>query len=99
MKYCAKCGNELMNDAVVCPKCGCSADFEKNQSSANQTNGYAIAGFICSFFILLLGWIFVGIGLNKTNKIDEKGKGFAIAAIAISTAIFLISFISIMASI
>ena len=29
MKYCAKCGNELMNDAVVCPKCGCSADFEK----------------------------------------------------------------------
>lgn len=23
MKYCSKCGNELMDEAVICPKCGC----------------------------------------------------------------------------
>lgn len=23
MKYCSKCGNELMDEAVVCPQCGC----------------------------------------------------------------------------
>lgn len=26
MKYCSKCGNELFDDAVICPKCGCMAD-------------------------------------------------------------------------
>lgn len=25
MKYCSKCGNELMDEAVICPKCGCPA--------------------------------------------------------------------------
>ncbi len=24
MKYCEKCGAEIMDEAVVCPKCGCS---------------------------------------------------------------------------
>ena len=23
MKYCTKCGNELFDEAVICPKCGC----------------------------------------------------------------------------
>ena len=22
MKFCTKCGNELLDDAVICPKCG-----------------------------------------------------------------------------
>lgn len=97
MKYCSKCGNELLDDAMVCPKCGCAADYEKvntySQSTTSQTNGFAIAGFVCSFFIPLLGWIFGGIGLNKSNQLDGKGKGFAIAAIAIATAVFLFWFI------
>ncbi len=25
MKYCSKCGNELLDEAVICPKCGCPA--------------------------------------------------------------------------
>lgn len=23
MKYCSKCGNELFDEAIICPKCGC----------------------------------------------------------------------------
>lgn len=26
MKYCQHCGNELVDEAIVCPKCGCSVD-------------------------------------------------------------------------
>ena len=26
MKYCSKCGAELLDDAVICPKCGCSTN-------------------------------------------------------------------------
>lgn len=25
MKYCTKCGNELVDEAAICPKCGCFA--------------------------------------------------------------------------
>ena len=26
MKYCVKCGNELHDEAVICPKCGCAVE-------------------------------------------------------------------------
>lgn len=29
MKYCAHCGNELLDEAVICPKCGCRAENNK----------------------------------------------------------------------
>lgn len=28
MKYCSKCGNELVDEAVICTKCGCSVSIE-----------------------------------------------------------------------
>lgn len=29
MKYCAKCGHELRDDAILCPNCGCLVQAEK----------------------------------------------------------------------
>ena len=26
MKYCTKCANELLDEAVICPKCGCPTE-------------------------------------------------------------------------
>lgn len=34
MKYCNKCGNQLMDEAVMCPKCG--DVIEKMQSTEEQ---------------------------------------------------------------
>jgi hypothetical protein len=54
-------------------------------------NGMAIAGFVCSFFVPLLGLIFSWIalaGMGKTG--NEEGKGLAIAGLVIS--IVLMSF-------
>ncbi len=85
MKYCEKCGKELMDEAVVCPYCGCSTETNKQ----SETNSMAIAGFVCSFFIPLLGWIFGALGLKKSKE-TGKGRGFSIAAIAISTVSFIV---------
>lgn len=30
MKYCAKCGKEIMDEAVICPNCGCAPEETKN---------------------------------------------------------------------
>ena len=94
MKYCEKCGNELMDEAVICPKCGCVTGELPNSTAdtrAPQGNGMAVAGFVCSFFIPLLGWIFGGIGLGKAAKLGGKGRGLSIAALIIATVLFFIS--------
>jgi Domain of unknown function (DUF4190) len=54
------------------------------------TNGMAIAGFVCSFFIPILGIIFSAIGLGQCKRRGQKGKGFAIAGLAISILTILI---------
>ena len=90
--FCKNCGNEVSDKAVVCPKCGCSTSnfTAKNTPVVEDKNGIAIAGFVCSFFIPLLGWIFGGIGLARANKRNGKFKGFSIAAIVIATVMFFL---------
>ena len=31
MKFCSKCGKEIMEEAVICPGCGCAVESEKKQ--------------------------------------------------------------------
>lgn len=90
--YCKNCGKEVVDEAVVCPHCGVQlGSFAKEEKITPQKNGMAVAGFVCSFFIPLLGFIFGGIGLSRANKRGGKGKGFSIAALAISAAMFFVN--------
>lgn len=54
------------------------------------TNGWAIAGFVSSFFIPILGIIFSAIGLGQIKRTGQKGRGLAIAGIVISILSILI---------
>lgn len=60
-----------------------------------DANGMAIAGFVCSFFVPLVGVVLSAIGLSRVKKnITTKGRGLAIAGLVISIvglAIWLIS--------
>ena len=39
MKFCSKCGNELFDEAVVCPKCGCATgDTASRRGKVNNPN-------------------------------------------------------------
>lgn len=100
MKYCIHCGCEVVDDASVCLKCGSElsvpSTYKKSKSSYSfdgGKNGFAIAGFVCSFFIPLLGWILGGIGLNRANSTYGKGKGLSIAAIIIASAMFVFNMV------
>jgi len=37
MKYCSHCGAEIMDEAVVCPHCGCAVDTKKKSNHGLQT--------------------------------------------------------------
>jgi hypothetical protein len=58
-------------------------------------NGMAIAGGVCSFFFSILGLIFSIIGFNQIKTSGEKGRGLAIAGIAISAASIVLTVIAI----
>ena len=92
--FCKYCGAETEEDAVVCTTCGRwikdipSSELEKEEKELLQGNGMAVAGFVCSFLVPILGWIFGGIGLSRSAKRKGKGKGLSIAAIVIATIMF-----------
>ncbi|MBQ7368879.1 MAG: zinc-ribbon domain-containing protein [Clostridia bacterium] len=91
--YCKNCGANLDNQAVVCPYCGVATDnlyAVPVEEAKKEGNGMALAGFICSFFVPLLGWIFGGIGLSRAKKREGKGKGFSIAALVIASVMFFV---------
>lgn len=91
--YCTKCGAEINDEAVICPNCGCATSNytpTTNVKEEPNSNGIAVAGFICSFFVPLLGWIFGGVGLARANKRNGKGKGLSIASIVIASIMFFV---------
>lgn len=87
--FCKNCGKEINDNAVICPYCGVAtgknmpAASGSERSTGSSTNGFAIAGFVLSFFIPLLGLIFSIVGLRKADECGS-GRGLAIAGIVIS---------------
>ncbi len=97
--FCRYCGKELSEDAYLCTNCGNLVKDLPVQTTVEQTpqtNGMAVAGFVCSFFIPLLGWIFGGVGISRSAKRNGKGRGLSIAALVISTVSFVINFVVLM---
>lgn len=71
MKFCTKCGKEMMDEAIVCPNCGCSASLGQKEFDAPSI-GFAILGF----FIPLIGLILYLVWKDKTPlKAKSAGKG------------------------
>ena len=62
VKHCEKCGNELFDEAVMCPKCGCSAgksqtEKQRDEQAKNQIKSaiFILAGIaILVIFVLLV---------------------------------------------
>lgn len=72
-----------------------AVQFEPAEPAEKKVNGWAIAGFVLSFFgcfgiffsVLGLAFSIVGLVLSKNLK---SGKGFGIAGIVISVAAFFV---------
>ena len=92
--FCKNCGKEMLDEAVICPFCGVATENFQSKEHKKETNGMAIAGFVCSFFVPILGWVFGGIGLSRANRRGGKGKGLSIAAITIASASAFLYFVS-----
>lgn len=91
MKFCTKCGKELLDEAVVCPGCGCPVEgaqaaastIEVNSANMNQVNAgepdqVNIGLCVVSALIPLFGIIYWALKYKETPK---KAKACGITAI------------------
>ena len=72
MKYCRECGAEIMDKAVICPKCGCSTGENKGINlDVKEVDGEKVY----SKLVALLLWLFLGwIGAHRFY-IGDSGTG------------------------
>ena len=57
MKYCEKCGNELFDEAVMCPKCGCPAGKSKTEQARDdkaKSTGFATLCFLGAAALIII---------------------------------------------
>lgn len=93
MKYCAHCGNELLDEAVICPKCGCPTNSQRVNGDDNSES-LGTAAIVGGLFIPLVGFICGGMGLNKARTYEnEKGKKRCVAGLIVASITFVINFI------
>ncbi|MCH5151434.1 MAG: DUF4190 domain-containing protein [Clostridiales bacterium] len=106
MKYCGHCGSELLDEAVVCPKCGCWTNDNPATTVTQKlkTNVCALIGFILSLVSLVIFVNFFGmasiaglvcsiVGLKEVKSIKgQRGKEFAITGIVIGACTSLFGF-------
>ena len=87
MKYCAHCGAEMYDDAVICTKCGCAADGMRSpyNTPSNSWNILAIIGLVMSFFSTVVGLVLSIIAYKQVKNTGEKGRELALAGIVISS--------------
>ena len=80
MKFCSKCGKEIVDEAIVCPNCGCAVAAVPSAVAEDAPNmGYAVLGF----FIPLAGLIMYLVLKDKTPmKAASAGKGALIGFVA-----------------
>ena len=91
MKYCTKCGNELLDEAVICTKCGCAIDpkfMNKNKKSELSTVAKAfmiISTVIMGFWFCLipLAWC-LPMTISYSNKVkngENISNGFKVCCL------------------
>jgi flagellar FliL protein len=94
IKYCSHCGAEIMDEAVICVKCGCPVSNAQAVGVVNPddapSGGFAVLGFFFPLVGLIL-WLFWNNSSPKKAK--SCGKGALIGVIIIPIITIAFSFI------
>lgn len=90
MKFCQKCGKEIMEEAIICPNCGCGIATDKKQEKGGN-DGLAVASKI--FLILgciAQGWMLLPLAwclpittsiCGRMNRGEPVGAGLKVCAL------------------
>jgi uncharacterized membrane protein YvbJ len=90
MKYCTKCGKELMDEAVVCPQCGCATEAWNVKKAKEQDDEINVGLCVLSAFLPLFGIIYWIVKNQETPRRARACGITAIASIAVSIVLNII---------
>ena len=86
MKYCEKCGKEILDDAIICPGCGCMVGnngiktgqpaYVNDNKKAQKSLILGIIGIVVAWFFALAGHIVsilgIVIGVKEYKETDNR---------------------------
>lgn len=90
MKYCTKCGAEILDEAVICPHCGCMTNeslqvVSKSNGMETAVKVFMIIGCVASAFLYLipLAWTIpmTVIIINRLKKHQPIGMAFKVCTL------------------
>lgn len=94
MKYCQKCGKEIMDEAVICPGCGCMVENNKTNTTPSVSGAsdkkvqistiLGSVGIAVAWFFALAGHVvsIVGIVMGiKDYKETRKSTGLVFSIV------------------
>lgn len=67
--FCRKCGEEISDEAVICPKCGCEVETKAVKAGADEEK--TGIGILLGLFLGIIGLI-IGLCLYKEGTIARK---------------------------
>ncbi len=86
MKYCQQCGSQLVDQAVVCPNCGCTVQEPINQQEDKPSTGLNVLAFLFPLVGLIMYLCF-----QKTTPVRAKAIGkWALDGFAVGAALSIL---------
>ena len=79
MKYCSKCGKELVDEAVICVGCGCMVGEMPKSRRSNNDDEISIGLCVLAFFFPLFGIIYWPV---KHEQSPRRARACGIVGIA-----------------
>lgn len=74
MKYCSKCGKEIMDEAVICPNCGCATTTDAGKGKTEVPKSAKSASVLGILSLLLLAPLGIpAIILANKSKAETGG--------------------------
>lgn len=90
MRFCQKCGKEIMDETIICPGCGCNVAQEIKRTDGGK-DGLAVAAKIflilgCianGWMILPLAWCLpiTIVAFGRMKRREEVGVGLKVCAL------------------
>lgn len=83
MKYCSHCGNEVIEQAVVCTKCGCRIQNTAENTFSPQKDEADVGLLVISVIVPIVGFILWAL---KQKETPQAAKKYGMAALIVCGA-------------
>lgn len=87
--YCTHCGQQINDEAVICPHCGCETGRKRIAYNDAKSTGFSVLGFFFPVIGLILYLVWKE---DYPLKANSAGKG-ALIGVIVSVALYILVYV------